>query len=238
MSLAKGATAETTASISRLAGQRALALRQRRQHADWIAGFAVMTQAGKPLPGPAGEGGPPLVRGFALPASDWQIEDTWHVAGLKGTGSDHVSLRDKLVPAANFFDAATGVSHLPGPLYQTVAEYLPLIHSVMTTGMAEGALHDLIELANTGRQQLRAPAPLRDSELFQAELGRISADLRPAQAFLDAQVAGHWRHTLAGTLKDDALLAQGIQAAIWIAATCIETGLSKMVVVPGERTTS
>ena len=40
-----------------------------------------MTQAGKPLPGPAGEGGPPLVRGFALPASDWQIEDTWHVAG-------------------------------------------------------------------------------------------------------------------------------------------------------------
>jgi indole-3-acetate monooxygenase len=133
MSLAKGATAETTASISRLAGQRALALRQRRQHADWIAGFAVMTQAGKPLPGPAGEGGPPLVRGFALPASDWQIEDTWHVAGLKGTGSDHVSLRDKLVPAANFFDVATGVSHLPGPLYQTVAEYLPLIHSAMTT---------------------------------------------------------------------------------------------------------
>jgi indole-3-acetate monooxygenase len=64
-----------------------------------------MTQAGKPLPGPAGEGGPPLVRGFALPASDWQIEDTWHVAGLKGTGSDHVSLRDKLVPATNFFDS-------------------------------------------------------------------------------------------------------------------------------------
>ena len=87
--------------------------------------------------------------------------------------------------------------------------------------MAEGALHDLIEMANTGRQQLRAPAPLRDSELFQAELGRISADLRAAQALLDAQVAGHWRHTLAGTLKDDALLAQGIQAAIWIAATCI-----------------
>ena len=28
-------------------------------------------------------------------------------------------------------------------------------------------------------------------------------------------------HALAGTLKDDALLAQGIQAAIWIAATCI-----------------
>jgi indole-3-acetate monooxygenase len=212
-------TAEATAGGWRVSGRWPFA--SGCQHADWIAGFAVMTQAGKLLPGPAGEGGPPLVRGFALPASDWQIEDTWHVAGLKGTGSDHVSLRDKLVPAANFFDVATGVSHLPGPLYQTVTEYLPLIHGAMNTGMAEGALHDLIELADTGRQQLRAPAPLRDSELFQAELGRISADLRAAQAFLDAQVAGHWRHALAGTLKDDALLAQGIQASIWIAATCI-----------------
>ena len=202
-------TAEATAGGWRVSGRWPFA--SGCQHADWIAGFAVMTQAGKLLPGPAGEGGPPLVRGFALPASDWQIEDTWHVAGLKGTGSDHVSLRDKLVPAGNFFDVATGVSHPPPPLYQTVVEYLPLIHGAMTTGMAEGALHDLIELAKTSRQQLRAPAPLRDSELFQAELGRTRVDLRAAQAFLDAQVAGHWRHALAGTLKDDALLAQGIE---------------------------
>jgi indole-3-acetate monooxygenase len=212
-------TAEATAGGWRVSGRWSFA--SGCQHADWIGGFALMTQAGKPLPGPAGEGGPPLIRGFALPASEWQIEDTWHVAGLKGTGSHHVSLRDKLVPAANFFDVATGVPHFPGPLYQTVAQFLPLTHGAMTTGMAEGALHDLIELANTGRQQLRAPAPLRDSEFFQAELGRISADLRAAQAFLDAQVASHWRHALAGTLKDDFLLAQGIQAATWIAATCI-----------------
>ena len=63
--------------------------------------------------------------------------------------------------------------------------------------------------------------PCTTRNYFQAELGRISADLRAAQAFLDAQVAGHWRQALAGILKDDALLAQGIQAAIWIAATCI-----------------
>ncbi len=53
---------------------------------------------------PAGEDGPPMLRGFMLPARDWQIEDTWYVAGLKGTGSHHVTLRDTLVPAANSFD--------------------------------------------------------------------------------------------------------------------------------------
>ena len=29
---------------------------------------------------------------------------TWHAAGLKGTGSHHVTLRETLVPEANFFD--------------------------------------------------------------------------------------------------------------------------------------
>ena len=61
-----------------------------------------MTEGGKPLPGPAGAGGPPLLRAVVLPARDWQIEDTWHVAGLKGTGSHHIVLRDKLVPAGEF----------------------------------------------------------------------------------------------------------------------------------------
>ena len=88
-------------------------------------------------------------------------------------------------------------------------------------GMAEGALAELVELANTGRQQLRAPTPMRQSEIFQAELGRIQAEVRAARAFFEAQAASHWRHAVAGTLKDEALLIQGTQAAIWVATTCV-----------------
>ena len=81
----------------------------------------------------AGEDGAPLVRGFLLPARDWQIEDTWHVAGLKGTGSHHIALRDTLVPTTNFFDLANGVPCLPGPLYQAVQHFLPLLHGAIST---------------------------------------------------------------------------------------------------------
>ena len=49
------------------------------QHADWIFALCVMTENGKPLPGPAD--GVPNVRGFGLPARYWQIEDTWYAAG-------------------------------------------------------------------------------------------------------------------------------------------------------------
>jgi alkylation response protein AidB-like acyl-CoA dehydrogenase len=86
---------------------------------------------------------------------------------------------------------------------------------------AEGALDELIAHANAGRQQLKPAAPMRQSEVFQFELGRIAAELRAARAYHDMQVASHWHHALAGTLKDEALHAQGTQAGAWIATTCV-----------------
>jgi alkylation response protein AidB-like acyl-CoA dehydrogenase len=162
-----------------------------------------------------------MLRGFMLPAREWQIEDTWHVAGLKGTGSHHVALRDTLVPAANSFDPVNGGPCQPGPLYQAVLQLIPLLHSAFAVGMAEGALDALVELANTGRQQQRAAVPMRASEIFQYELGRIEAELRAARACCQVQAGNHWHHALAGTLNNEALLAQGTQTAIWITATCV-----------------
>jgi alkylation response protein AidB-like acyl-CoA dehydrogenase len=189
-------------------------------HADWMAGFCVMTEGGKRLAGPDGAKGP-LIRGFFMPARDWRIEDTWYAGGLKGTGSHHIVMKDKVVPAANFFDPENGARCLPGPLYQTVREVLPLFHAAFSVGMARGALDELVELAGTGRQQLRAAAPMRDSELFQAELGRVAADVRAAEAFQQIQAERQWRRALAGTLKDDASLDEATQAGIWIATTCV-----------------
>jgi alkylation response protein AidB-like acyl-CoA dehydrogenase len=191
------------------------------QHADWILGFCVVTADGMPLPASDRPAGAPSIRCVVLPASEWQIEDTWHVVGLKGTGSHHVSLTEAVVPAANSLDPTNGVSCLPGPLYQTFGQFIPLMHSAIALGMAEGALDDIVALARTGRQPLRATSPLKDSELFQNELGRLSAELRAAQAFLQIQVTSHWRHALAGTLKNETQLAHGTQAAIWICATCV-----------------
>jgi indole-3-acetate monooxygenase len=137
-----------------------------------------MTEGGEPLPG---QGGMPVVRGFFLPARHWQIEDTWYVAGLKATGSHHIALKDAVVPAENFFDFPGGVPCLPGPLYQSIRQLLPLLQGAFAVAMAEGALDELVGLANTGRQQLRAAVPMRESETFQGELGRVTADLRAAR---------------------------------------------------------
>jgi indole-3-acetate monooxygenase len=187
-------------------------------HAEWMAGFCVMNEDGKPI---CGVGGAPMIRGFFMPAHDWQIEDTWYAAGLKGTGSHHITLRNKVVPEANFLDFEGGEPCLSGPLYQAVPQLLPLLHGANAVGIAEGALDELVTHAGTGRQQLKATAPMRQSEVFQFELGRIAAELRAARAYHEMQVASHWHHALAGVLKEEVLHAQGTQAGIWIAAACV-----------------
>jgi indole-3-acetate monooxygenase len=188
------------------------------QHADWIFGLCTMMENGKPLPGPAGQ---PLIRACIRPAGDWQIEDTWHVAGLKGTGSHHVSLPEAVVPDDYFFDLMGGASCVPGALYQAVIQLIPLFHCAFAVGVAEGAVDALVALARGGRKQLWAASPLRESETFQGAIGRVAAELDAARAFSQVRIASHWHHALAGTLKEEIFFAQATQTAIWVTSACV-----------------
>ena len=188
------------------------------KHADWMGAVCKIVKDGKPVTDAQGQ---PVTRGVFLPASEWQIEDTWYAAGLKGTGSHHISLRDALVPEANMFDLVDGEASVPGPLYHAFRHFLPLLHGAFSSGMAAGTIDDLIALAETGRQQLYAPTPMRDSETFKSELGRVSAGASAVQAFHKVQTADHWDRAMAGTLSGEGLLADGTRAGIWIVTTTV-----------------
>jgi alkylation response protein AidB-like acyl-CoA dehydrogenase len=190
------------------------------RHADWIAGFCIMHEDGKPLPDHTATDGRPLIMGFALPASAWEVEDTWHAAGLEGTGSHHVVLKERVVSGANFFDLHHGTACEAGPLYQAPWHLMVLMPPAVAIGIAEGALAALVRLARTGRRQFRATAAMQDSEVFRYELGRAAAELRSARLALEAQARSHWDHARAGTLKTEARLIEGHQVAIHSAVAC------------------
>src|SRR5215468_8061622 len=200
------------------------------QYADWIAGFCVLISDGKPL---LSEEGRPQIQAAWLPAREWQIEDTWHAAGLRGTGSHHVVLKNKLVPVSNFSDLERGAPFLSGPLYAALPQFLPLLHAASALGMAEAVVSDLVDLAATGWRQVQSPMPMRDSEIFQFELGRVVADLRAARALFEAQSASHWRHAVAGTLKGEELQAQSSQAAAWTTTTCVRVADASFALAGG-----
>jgi alkylation response protein AidB-like acyl-CoA dehydrogenase len=160
-----------------------------------------------------------MMRTFILPRTDFRIEDTWHVAGLAATGSHHASLENAFVPDENLIDLLEGQPCEPGPLYHGVLQLLPMLHATVHVGLAEGALDDLIAMARNGRQQVRAPVPMQESETFQFELGRTAADVRAVRAAFQAQVADDWQGALDGTLQTEEHRLEAMQTAVWISST-------------------
>src|SRR5262245_39284812 len=212
-----GGTAEAVPGGWRVAGRWPLA--SGCVHASWMLGTCIVAEGGKPRPGKDGR---PQMLWFCLPAADWQIEDTWFASGLKGTASHHIVLRETFVPAANLFDLEEGVPCLPGLIYRTVPQILPILHGPVGVGIAEAALDDLLAHLAIGRQQFQAAVPMRDSETLHFELGRVVAELKAARALHRAQAARQWRHTLAGGAPGDAaLFVANAQASAWVTTACV-----------------
>jgi alkylation response protein AidB-like acyl-CoA dehydrogenase len=124
------------------------------------------------------------------------------------------------VPVEYFLDMAEMKPCVPGVLYVGVWQAISLLHGANSVGMAEGALDALLAVAQSGRQQFQAATPLRESETFQYELGRIEADVRAARAMQEAAAAEHWHHALDGTM-DAVSIARATQAAVWVTTTCV-----------------
>lgn len=187
-------------------------------NADWLFAGFVVTRNGEPVMGASGK---PLIRHIVLPATQFEIEDTWYVAGLKGTGSHHIKIQDELVPVEYTFKYEDE-SCLPGPLYRSGLHMIPLLHCCPAIGIAQGALRELVELANTGKRRVMATDNMRDSPLFQAEVGRIEADLKAARAVHRMQAQTLWQTAVAGELKlaNLKLLLDGQQAASWVSTQC------------------
>jgi alkylation response protein AidB-like acyl-CoA dehydrogenase len=68
--------------------------------ADWIPVMCVVTEGTEPRMLPAGE---PEMRMAYLPQGSYRILDTWHVGGLRGTGSHDIVVDEVFVPAERTF---------------------------------------------------------------------------------------------------------------------------------------
>lgn len=90
----------------------------------------------------------PDMRTFLLPRRDYRIDDTWHVAGLKATGSKDIVVEDAFVPEHRTHRLIDGYKRNspgnavnPAPLYRLPFGQI-FVRSVSTSaiGAAQGAL--------------------------------------------------------------------------------------------------
>ena len=138
--------------------------------------------------------GPPKMIWTLLPREDWEILDTWHAAGLKGTASNDIRVKGAFVPQEFSLDIsfAPPTGPTPGSLVNANPMYaLPLagfFYFNVTTealGVARGAIDAFAEqLAGRGDRPNLTGRHIRLAESA-AELDAVEALIRADVEVID-----------------------------------------------------
>jgi 3-hydroxy-9,10-secoandrosta-1,3,5(10)-triene-9,17-dione monooxygenase len=126
------------------------------------------------------------MRWFMLPGGDYEIVDTWYAAGLRGSGSKDVVVRDAFVPAYRVIDPnrsgdtdRTGWEIHKRPSYAVPLRSLTgwdLVAPIV--GMARGVIDEFTARVKTGS----GPGRSADTVALQLRLAEASAEVDAAQA--------------------------------------------------------
>lgn len=167
-------------------------------HCRWVV-------LGGIVEGPDGAGGPPDIRHFMLPRSDYRIiEDSWDVVGLRGSGSKDVVVEDAFVPdyrvveAQKMHDGLFAEERQPGkPLYRMLFALLFSAGiSAATIGIAEGALRAFDEFT---ARRVSIGRGLPKADPFQmAGFGEAAADIEASRVHLLHITAEFYDHVAGG----------------------------------------
>lgn len=169
---------------------------------QWLMAGAMVARDGKPE-----------ARMFLLPAAQVQLHDTWHVAGLSGTGSGDMSIDNRFVPATRSVSLMTDRPWATGPLYAfPVFGLLALGISAVMLGNARAALADFAVLARAKTPQ-GSRRSLAERAQVQADYAKAEAALSAARALLEQTVATAWEQAQKGGLDT------AIRARLRLAAT-------------------
>jgi alkylation response protein AidB-like acyl-CoA dehydrogenase len=154
-----------------------------------------------------GEGGPQLIadgkrpdiRLLFFPASEVEILDTWHVAGLAGTGSHDIAVRDLFVPDAHAVSLISDVPREAGVLYRfPVFGLLAVGVASVSLGIARRAIDELKSLA-TRKTPVLAQRRLAERGTAQTAVAEAEGALGGARSFLLATIEEVWAGVAAGS---------------------------------------
>jgi indole-3-acetate monooxygenase len=144
---------------------------------------------------------------IAVPVAESTRHDTWHVAGLQGTGSGDFSLTDAFVPAGRTFGWA-GRAQRGGPLYRQ-SHALFVANQLGPGGRRDRAPRDRRPARDGERDTHKGSAGnLGGHAVFRREIARGAAQIRALQLLYRDAVERAWEATLAGPAPDATLTAR------------------------------
>jgi alkylation response protein AidB-like acyl-CoA dehydrogenase len=163
------------------------------EHSRWLACACFVENGGELVRLPSGD---PEPRMALFRTADARILDTWHVSGLRGTGSHDVEVTDLLVPEDYTYSFATGRPLHSGPLYGfSLMGLLAVSVAAVALGIGRAALDEIQAMAAT-KTPVGRRKPIADWNVAQLAIAEGEASLRSGRAFL-LDAAGEMWDTLA-----------------------------------------
>lgn len=150
------------------------------RHADWVYGNCVVYDGERMRLDSAGK---PVTRLMLFPVKACEIDDTWQVGGLRGTGSHDFGVKELFVPAELSVMAFAGNASQPGNLYKFPFSLFAVLIAAVPLGIARGAISALVELAKV-KKPTGASSLLSERPSAQIAVARAEALLCSGRAFL------------------------------------------------------
>ena len=118
-----------------------------------------------------------------------ELLDTWHVAGLRGTGSGDMAVKNIRVPKSHSIPSLFSAPVETGPLY-TFPPFglLGIGVASVALGNAQGALEEFHQLASAKKNQ-GSSRTLSERSGIQARYAENTAKLKAARAYLSDELA-------------------------------------------------
>jgi alkylation response protein AidB-like acyl-CoA dehydrogenase len=185
--------------------------------ADYVHLMSLVHEDGKPRMLAPGQ---PDLRVLFVPKGRYTILDTWHVGGLRGSGSHDVVVDDVFVPVEDSFAPAPPVAS-NSPLAQ-----LPIIPMMVAgigaqfLGMARAAMAVTIEILRN-KVSVDPGASIRERPSVLADIASYSAAVAAAESHLHTSMAALWdkvKHQLPTVEDRSALYSAGLYAATVVRA--------------------
>lgn len=181
---------------------------------DWFALRCLVTGDG--LPKTLGPGA--KLKLFFIPKAAVKVIDTWHVGGLRGTGSHDIKVENHFVQEAYAVDFESPVaidnaySRLPIGCYNSAG------NAAIALGIFKAAMDDLIKICFERITPGKNP-DLRDRDRIQSIVAKSKAMYKSMRGQLHDSMSVIWEESIKGNYYSDEQLADVWSSSVQAAET-------------------